>query len=121
MGRGIAVIDLVLHMYRRSPTRRKLAELSRVIPVDDHGPAPLAEGLAEGLVELRGRLLAHAAARDAARERALAAGSPCASRHWARALEAWPRFLPVDSGGNGHRLGFFGREGGPKNTKAGRG
>ena len=54
-------------------------------------------------------------------ERALAAGSPCASRHWARALEAWPRFLPVDSGGNGHRLGFFGREGGPKNTKAGRG
>ena len=27
MGRGIAVIDLVLHMYRRSPTRRKLAEL----------------------------------------------------------------------------------------------
>jgi len=27
IGRGIAVIDLVLHMYRRSPTRRKLAEL----------------------------------------------------------------------------------------------
>ena len=27
MGRGIAVIDPVLHMYRRSPTRRKLAEL----------------------------------------------------------------------------------------------
>jgi hypothetical protein len=27
MGQGIAVIDLVLHMYRRSPTRRKLAEL----------------------------------------------------------------------------------------------
>lgn len=27
MGHGIAVIDLVLHMYRRSPTRRKLAEL----------------------------------------------------------------------------------------------
>ena len=27
MGRGIAVIDLVLHMYRRSQTRRKLAEL----------------------------------------------------------------------------------------------
>ena len=27
MGHGLAVIDLVLHMYRRSPTRRKLAEL----------------------------------------------------------------------------------------------